>query len=66
MLKKLNKHKIEFVLCSGTKEGFIIEGSYHNEFLATQRVLSFGSNCTVVEPEDFKINFTFVSSVSIF
>lgn len=35
---------------------FLVEGFYHNDFLAAQRVLSFGSNCTVVEPEDFKIN----------
>lgn len=35
---------------------FLVEGFYHNDFLAAQRVLSFGSNCTVVEPEDFKTN----------
>lgn len=35
-------------------EGFIIEGQYHNEFVARQRILSFGSTCTVLEPEDFK------------
>ena len=38
-----------------TKEDkYIIEGSYHNEFYATQRILSFGSDCTVIEPEEFK------------
>lgn len=37
-----------------TDNGYIIEGRYHNEFLATQRILSFGSNCTVIEPSDFK------------
>ena len=36
--------------------GFLVEGFYHNDFLATQRILSFGSKCTIVEPEDFKIN----------
>lgn len=36
------------------ENGYIIEGKYHNEFLATQRILSFGSNCTVIEPNDFK------------
>lgn len=36
------------------KDGFIIEGKYHNEFVAVQRILSFGSNCTVMEPQEFK------------
>jgi predicted DNA-binding transcriptional regulator YafY len=34
----------------------IIEGSYHNDFIAMQRILSFGSKCTVLEPEIFKKN----------
>ena len=34
--------------------GFIIRGQYHNRFFATQRILSFGSKCTILEPEDFK------------
>lgn len=33
---------------------FVIEGNYHNEFLAMQRVLSYGTKCVVTEPEDFK------------
>lgn len=33
---------------------YIVEGTYHNEFLALQRVLSFGPKCTVVEPSEFK------------
>ncbi len=37
-----------------TDKGYIIEGRYHNEFIATQRILSFGANCIVVEPSDFK------------
>lgn len=36
------------------ENGTIIEGKYYNEFFAAQRILSFGSNCTVIEPEDFK------------
>ena len=32
----------------------IIEGNYHNEFIAIQRILSFGSACTVLEPKDIK------------
>lgn len=34
--------------------GFVICGHYHNTFLAMQRILSFGSECTVIEPDDFK------------
>jgi len=34
--------------------GYIIEGNYHNEFLAIQRILSLGSKCTVIEPLAFK------------
>ena len=37
-------------------DGYIIEGEYHNDFLATQRILSLGSDCTVIEPENFKEN----------
>lgn len=33
---------------------YIIEGVYYNEFYATQRILSFGKNCKVIEPDDFK------------
>ena len=29
----------------------IVEGEYHNEFVAVQRMLSFGANCTVLEPQ---------------
>ena len=36
------------------KNGYIILGNYHNEFVAMQRILSFGSNCTVLNPEKFK------------
>ena len=44
----------ETIINENTTDGFIIEGKYHNEFLAIQRILSFGLNCTVIEPEDFK------------
>ena len=37
------------------EDGYIIEGSYFNEFIAVQRILSFGDKCIVKEPEDFKI-----------
>lgn len=48
----LNKN--EKILSANEAEDFIIEGAYHNEFIATQRILSFGSACTVIEPQDFK------------
>ena len=34
--------------------GYIVEGNYFNEFLAIQRILSFGANCKVLEPIDFQ------------
>lgn len=34
--------------------GYVVEGSYFNEFYAMQRVLSFGVNCTVLEPLEFR------------
>lgn len=33
---------------------YIIEGAFYNEFYATQRVLSFGSRCVVLEPLEFR------------
>ncbi len=33
---------------------FVVEGNYHNDFLAMQRVLSLGSKCDVTEPVEFK------------
>lgn len=36
------------------EDGFIVEGKYHNEFVAIQRILSFGENCTVLEPQEIK------------
>ena len=44
----------ERILSGNISQGFVIEGEYHNEFLATQRILSFGSACKVLEPEEFK------------
>ncbi len=32
----------------------LVEGTYYNEFLAIQRILSFGAKCTVVEPVEFR------------
>ena len=44
----------ETIISGDISEGFVIEGKYHNEFYATQRILSFGSKCTVIEPANFK------------
>lgn len=44
----------EKILSGNFEDGFIIEGNYHNDFVATQRILSFGPACTVYEPQDFK------------
>lgn len=63
-----NKFKVKFLLKNSygdllTKEekiletqdgGYLTEGNYYNEFLAMQRVLSFGSKCTVIEPKEFR------------
>lgn len=32
----------------------IVEGRYFNEFIAIQRILSFGSDCVVIEPSEIK------------
>ena len=44
----------EKIIDGDLEKGFWVEGSYYNEFLAYQRILSFGADCTVIEPEDFK------------
>jgi predicted DNA-binding transcriptional regulator YafY len=46
----------ETIISGSLSEGFIIEGKYHNEFIAMQRILSFGDNCIVISPENFKEN----------
>ena len=43
----------EFLIKS-TAQGMLIQGTYYNDFIAMQRILSFGSSCTVIEPEIFK------------
>ena len=44
----------EETIIQSDENGFIVEGAYYNEFLATQRILSLGSKCTVLEPVEFK------------
>lgn len=38
------------------KDHYIIEGSYHNEFVATQRILSLGVRSIVLEPVELRNN----------
>ncbi len=35
-------------------DGMVVEGRYYNDFIAIQRILSFGADCTVLEPADFR------------
>lgn len=44
------------IIIENLEDGYIIEGSYYNDFYATQRILSFGKKCVVLEPESFKNN----------
>lgn len=44
----------EETIKESSPNGYIIEGNYHNDFIALQRILSFGPSCTVLEPTDFK------------
>lgn len=34
--------------------GYLVEGYYHNEFIALQRILSFGPSAILLEPEDLR------------
>ncbi len=42
------------IILDSNDNGYVIEGRYHNEFVAVQRILSFGADCTVLEPAEFK------------
>lgn len=44
----------EETIINADDNGYLIEGDYYNQFIAIQRILSFGSDCTVQEPIDFK------------
>ena len=44
----------EETIVSTEENGYIIEGKYFNDFVATQRILSLGSNCVVISPVEFK------------
>ena len=36
------------------ENGYLIEAEFYNDFLAIQRILSFGANCVVLEPQEIK------------
>ena len=44
----------ENIVSGNFNDGFIIKGEYHNEFVATQRLLSFGPCCTIIEPQEIR------------
>ena len=46
----------ESIISGNFSDGFIIKGEYHNKFVATQRLLSFGPCCTIIEPEEIREN----------
>lgn len=55
-LKNINNYNLtdqEHVI-ETTETDLIIEGVFYNKFWATQRVLYFGNNCTVLEPIEFR------------
>lgn len=56
VLKNIDRLKFEEneKIIANTEDGFIVEGFYYNDFIAMQRVLSFGKNCTVLEPDKFR------------
>ena len=43
----------EAILETNEKES-LIKGVYYNNFLAIQRILSFGPKCTILEPMEIK------------
>ncbi len=50
----INKPEKNEVILEKHDNGYLVEGVYHNDFIACQRILSFGSHCTVLEPENFR------------
>lgn len=50
----INELDVNEQIIDKNKDTYTIEGTFHNDFLATQRVLSFGDKCTVIEPLEFK------------
>lgn len=42
------------VVLETNDDKYIIHGRYYNEFIAMQRILSFGKDCVVIEPLEFR------------
>lgn len=42
------------VILSNDGNSYVVEGNYHNDFIAMQRILSLGTKCIVTEPAAFK------------
>jgi len=56
LLKNIKENDLGFEeeIIEKLNEGYIIEGHYHNDFIAMQKILSLGDRCIVIEPIDFK------------
>lgn len=50
----LYKLEINETVVAKDGDGLIIEGRYYNDFIAIQRMLSFGNDCVVLEPVEIK------------
>ena len=53
MLYLAKKKKICYNIKNDEK-GYLIEGVYLTEFSMAQRILSFGANCILLEPQELK------------
>lgn len=58
LLKHIDAEEIDDneKILESIEDGIIVTGRYHNEFIAMQRILSFGANAIVLEPQDFRAN----------
>lgn len=56
LLKGVDKSNLEEneEIISASENEIIVEGHYYNTFFAMQRMLYFGKNCIVLEPDGFK------------
>lgn len=58
LIRNIKPEELEDVekIIGKTPEGYLVQAYYHNDFIATQRILSFGSKCVVKEPLEFRKN----------
>ena len=56
MLKNIGVEEVDEneTVVESNENGLLVEGRYHNEFVAMQRILSFGANAVVIEPAEFR------------